>query len=478
MSRRRTPEPPPPYGTAPGVSEEAPAGLGRRIARWIRAWGAGLLVLVGIVVGVAQTGDASLRDAAVGVALVVALVGVAVLIGRGFWLLRERGALWWGRLLSVVVTAGSVWALVEAIRFDNASRDPNGQSSLLAQLLLLAPVAPLMGGLAGLKMTWLPPREPQDDSDEPPISAVALREGEPHRVLNVQSAAVSMALCEDGSVLVLGPSMTGRALVQAWDVQGGTQLWERRSSRGSASVIAVNGRASLVAAMDRWWGLQLFGLKDGTERGRIRRSSNAQAVAFSPAGDCLALSRAAFDGENGSLRIYLLGASAPPRRLGTLRGETTVLAFSMDGAVIASGGGKGHIEIWDARTLIRRLVLRHGRRLVSLAFGPDGRTLASGADDGTCRLWDLASGSQITAFPHGTGVVRCGLDPSGRFLVTTGDDSVLIWDVALRQPHLRLPHRERIVGLACANGSPTFAVSSGSQIYIWPWPQPSSQPEV
>jgi len=74
------------------------------------------------------------------------------------------------------------------------------------------------------------------------------------------------------------------------------------------------------------------------------------------------------------------------------------VAFSPDGAVIASGSRDQSVILWDAESgeLLRTLE-GHTDQVWTVAFSPDGATLASASDDATVRLWRVAVGS----YPRG-----------------------------------------------------------------------------
>ena len=65
------------------------------------------------------------------------------------------------------------------------------------------------------------------------------------------------------------------------------------------------------------------------------------------------------------------------------------MVFSPDGMNLVSGSW-GTVRLWDVATKRRTAILEgHGSRVHSLAFSRDGATLATGAWDGTMLLWDM-----------------------------------------------------------------------------------------
>ncbi len=78
------------------------------------------------------------------------------------------------------------------------------------------------------------------------------------------------------------------------------------------------------------------------------------------------------------------------------------LAFSKDGRILASGDTNRIIKIWDTENP-REIWTLHGHtdEICALAFSPDGNTLASGCYDGTIRFWNPHTGKAISTFTAG-----------------------------------------------------------------------------
>ena len=104
-------------------------------------------------------------------------------------------------------------------------------------------------------------------------------------------------------------------------------------------------------------------------------------------------------------------------------GPVYAVAFSPDGAIVASAGAEGDVLLRDARTGADLGELVSDNEAVwSMAFSPDGAALAIGDEDGTVRLWDVRTGEQhgwpgrigvsALAFSH-EGSVLAGSRPGG-----------------------------------------------------------------
>jgi WD40 repeat protein len=148
--------------------------------------------------------------------------------------------------------------------------------------------------------------------------------------------------------------------------------------------------------------------------------------------------------------IYFVRKShTPPNfvREKTLPGDiyaVETVAFSPDGALLASGGFGGMLKIWDAASGNPvRTVHSYPHPVFSVEFSPDSRVLAS-ASGSVVTLWDLATVNPLRVLPSdgnsGTGLIppppasvanicRAVFSRDGRLLAAGhGDSSILIWD--------------------------------------------------
>ena len=134
--------------------------------------------------------------------------------------------------------------------------------------------------------------------------------------------------------------------------------------------------------------------------------------------------------------------------LGVHVGWGNSLAFSPDGAILATGAEDG-IILWDlAKMQPLGETLREHRTPVSrLIFNPDGDLLASASQDGAVILWDVSSrlplGEPLVAEdPSGIRESILAFSPDGKSLVSFHEDGILsTWEVDVQSWHRRICDR-------------------------------------
>ncbi len=114
---------------------------------------------------------------------------------------------------------------------------------------------------------------------------------------------------------------------------------------------------------------------------------------------------------------------------------TTMLAFSPDGATLATAASDGSVRLWNVRTQqeIGAAMTADAQPVYAAAFSPSGSRLATAGADGSVRLWDVATQQEIGA-PMTAGiqpVYAAAFGPGGSTVATAGGDGAArIWDVA------------------------------------------------
>ena len=100
------------------------------------------------------------------------------------------------------------------------------------------------------------------------------------------------------------------------------------------------------------------------------------------------------------------------------------LAFSPDGVMLASGGNRSAVQLWE--TCMGSEVGRiwtGDRRNNSVAFGPDSRTLATGGHGGVPKLWEISETTPPNYFSHDFETATTFF--AGRRLATALDRGIL-----------------------------------------------------
>jgi hypothetical protein len=107
-------------------------------------------------------------------------------------------------------------------------------------------------------------------------------------------------------------------------------------------------------------------------------------------------------------------------------GSVHALAFSPDGTRLASSDGSA-VRIREAITGQERFAFEHGGVVYALAFSPDGTRLASGGIDSAARISNIGAGEEIARLEHGGAAHALAFSPDGTQLaIGSGDGAVQV----------------------------------------------------
>jgi NACHT domain/WD domain, G-beta repeat/Pentapeptide repeats (8 copies) len=210
-----------------------------------------------------------------------------------------------------------------------------------------------------------------------------------------------------------GVRMTGGTLRGA--VLAGSQ-WRGAALLGVAGVDDPPDRSELAVAAipGRDQAVAVLGAGGG-----------AVCVAFSADRKLLAIGRAA------AVELVDIADGRTVRFLAGHTGAVLGVAFSPDGAQLATASDDATARLWDTATGAARLTLQgHTRGVGGVAFSPDGAQLATASDDATARLWDAATGTPRRTLQGHTSWVRgVAFSPDGAQLATaSADGTTRLWD--------------------------------------------------
>jgi len=111
----------------------------------------------------------------------------------------------------------------------------------------------------------------------------------------------------------------------------------------------------------------------------------------------------------------------------------------------------------------------------SLAFSPDGAILASGTDGTTISLWDVDNHHPLCdpLRVHNTGVISIAFNPDGTLMASTSrDGTIILWDTASMQPlggPLKTADTERSAQIIAfsQDGKSLISLREGGSLVSW-----------
>ena len=280
----------------------------------------------------------------------------------------------------------------------------------------------------------------------------------------------SVAFSSRSSTLLASSDSIG--IIKIWDTQSGQCLQTLDSQEGSVLSLAFSPDDTWLAvassrALEIWTTRSWQRLHTFEHHNHFKHS-----VAFSPSGTLFASSTLFASGREG-IKIW---ATDNWQYLHTLESnlDTSSVAFSSDGTLLASGGISGRIEIWDTIRWKRLKTFQNDYKVNSVAFSP--KMLVYGGErfeyhnSGNIRIWDVGSWESHRNIDLTIGVRSVIFsNDSTKLLSGAADGGIHVWDMHTWQVlYILKEHQTRIESMSISRDNAQLASgSSDGSVKVW-----------
>ncbi|MEM8865487.1 MAG: serine/threonine-protein kinase [Planctomycetota bacterium] len=273
--------------------------------------------------------------------------------------------------------------------------------------------------LGGTLFVW------QNGMTNDPATDAATEADYPVVVLPDNPGAVwSVGFAPDGNKLA---AAVENGSVRVWDIDKAEVVRSFNAHRGLIWNIAYHPTQDLVATSGDDGVVKLWDANDFRLIREWQFASGVRETAFSPDG-----TRMVVGVRVGEIYVYDIEQTDPIAE-NTQPGTIYGVAWSHDGASIATVGSDAVVRVWDASTLRERQSLPgHKGPIYGVRFSPTDNRLATAGWSGDVRLWDTDTGQQVTTFTgYESDAWAVAFCADGQTLLASGQDGTSrIWDIA------------------------------------------------
>ncbi len=253
---------------------------------------------------------------------------------------------------------------------------------------------------------------------------------------------------------------------------------EWHGNRADPALVSVDADLRLYARCESGDNIVVRRLADERLVAQFKLSSErVWVIRLSRDGKLLAAEYRPSQSRDDVLTVWSVETQA---RIWELPGGITHFAvdFSPDSRCIATGDGKGSLEVFDLSAGRQRQRFSSQDSPYCLRFSPDGRKLAAcSLEHSTVEIHDVESGSTVANLFHAQGVCFLEWHPGSQMLATACLDlQVYVWDLAQTQRLAVLQGHAAVPESLAFNHRGDWLVSSSPHDPLFVWEPPSSRP--
>jgi WD40 repeat protein len=249
----------------------------------------------------------------------------------------------------------------------------------------------------------------------------------------------SLVFSPDSKFLASGYWFNAASL---WEASTGQEVRKLSGDKGNVGgcvygmAFSPDGGILALGGMDYNVTLWDIAAAQGT---RALKTSVKEGVAFSADGKTLVIA-----GRGGSTVFAELRDVSTGQKIRDFgQGGSTsnyATAFSPDGKILAMGGGKDGVDVWEIATGRKIGSISAGsQRTRALALSPDGKLLASSEEQtgigSRLHLWDVATGQKLRTLDAKADLPlpdqpNClAFSPDGKLLAAGHSSVLILWDI-------------------------------------------------
>ena len=239
-----------------------------------------------------------------------------------------------------------------------------------------------------------------------------------------------------------------------------------RHGSGVQTVAYSPVNPSIVASAGDNGEIKLWDMRNDTAVTLGRHEDTVNSIAFSPDG-----ARLATGGDDYVLKLWNVNHKhhivTREHITDRTRSQVKAVAFSPNGKMIATGGR--HAKLWDAYTLNQIVTFQHHDWVWSVAFSSDGKLLATGDNSGQVKVWDLQNHRAVTQLhADADSVYTVQFSPNDQILAGAGyAGQVKLWNVPNWEPHGTLTSNSTISEISFSPDSSMLTGTGYETVNLW-----------